>query len=515
MTNSHLVKSYASMFRDLEQSSDLAASRYLAQVEATAAAKHPLLLLAFAGSVALVGWQYWLSGATVWQRTSVMSGYFVLPIAVASFWLAVWISSRDARNETLEFIDSLPAKGWVRSVEALGAGLVPTGYAVLVLVIALAVGATGNPAGTAIWAEIVAAPIIVALAWLGGLLLGGVKRARILAPLVLLVVSFLELLASPDIELGASTSRGGNVHQLLPWVPPSAFDSPVSLMLRPSGQHFLFLLALLCVLLSLLLVRTTRNERLGRSARVVLVLFAVTTISLAIAVSRSDGARVDWTSLTASQTCRELDGVLYCAYEGFEAWIDDWRETVLQVQDVMPIDIKRVVQRPENTTFAEDDVLADTPVTGFEWDNPWIGAQRNRLNLAVALGNSEIGLPSHRRDGICSAISQGRSVFPLWLAGTAVEDGGEVIGSVINASGVVLAMNDRGLVGGAVVSREAGEVALEILENHSTTAVDVFDDRLPELSDSKLSLAAVAAWFNGVELPTDGSVAQLPVEPCP
>jgi hypothetical protein len=443
-------------------------------------------------------------GAVVWQTASVELSGWLLPVAIASYLIGSSSSSSEWREETEEFLDSLPNGRQARTLGRVMAAAAPVGYSLILLTAWILIGARDSPAGEIIWSEVAIGPLSLALAWTIGCLVGGFRRFRSAPSLFLVAYLFFQLLASPDIEVGASGPSQSDAGRLLMWLPPSSFESPFEILLRPSTQRLMYLVAVLVGIVFWMMWRADRSTSKKRwlvagtsvAMAIVFVLgyvVASATPTVAWAAQSLDRPRADWLKLTSAQRCTNTDGVAFCAYPTFDPWIHVWNDAVARSASLAPERVEGVAQRPSNTTFDGVDPGPGWVITGFSWDKPNADEPVHAFALAASAGNLAVGLPSGYQAS-CDAHGQGRSIVPLWLAATSVDNGVMLLRQLAEQPGPVTSIGGVGL-GNAIFGPDALNLALDISELPMTDVESVFASRLSQLTDPNLTTEEVASWF--------------------
>lgn len=477
----------------------------LAGWEALALVRHPVLVGAAAMS-AFLAVSSAVAGAVVWQTQAAMLGGHLLPLVVASFLVSTWRASRQRRYRTEEFLDSLPEVRSVRVISYIGAAAAPIGYSLAILTAVLVVGMLSNPAGRLSGAELLAGPVVVAIGWVAGLLLGGgLGRLRFLAPLVLMGYAFLQLLASPDVELGTSLPSERDPSRLLLWHPPSAFDTPFEVLLRPSGLRLAYLGAVLFFLLALTVRRGTKARLLVWTVRGAMALALPLSVGLAYLVVNAEptagwgwnspiGLRVDWEQLTDRQTCQITGDVSYCAYPGFEPWIPEWQSVIEATASTVPRslregDVLRVVQRPERSAFPGSEVGAGGVVTSFAWDRPGTRRPVEGFKLALRSVRRLLGRAPGPADRVMVTQDHASSVVTLWAAATSVERGSELLEQLARDTGGSFGEH------GISVDAATAEVALQISNLAVSDVIEVLDQNAAGIQHASTPVIQLVEWF--------------------
>lgn len=165
----------------------------------------------------------------------------------------------------------------------------------------------------------------------------------------------------------------------------------------------------------------------GGAGRVFALVLAVAVAGAGIALTRT-GEPEETGGATA---CSVEASVEYCAYDGYEGFVEHWAAAVEPVRAQVPQAVRSVMllvtqrfdRAPSPAAFA-------TPKT--DWGR---GSEKGVAELALALdaANWAVGL---RRDVLCDPTGQGRGIVAWWLAGqvssgaaAALRSGADVLGS--------------------------------------------------------------------------------------
>jgi hypothetical protein len=235
------------------------------------------------------------------------------------------------------------------------------------------------------------------------------------------------------------SSAGSLAWRLFPveleWSPAPGFP-------RPAGWHFLYLLAVLVIVLAVAPLRH-RRWRPGLAVTVVLAV-----VLAAVAVQRQGAERTPEGAamLTATepylgpaaQSCERHGRVAYCPLAGYGRWVPLWRAAVEPVVAAVPAvagDLPAVRQGIGPVTDA---------VVGLRWARHGAWAQDSRVDLAEEYVRVLLDLPGlqfgasppgqHRAawpsgtvvaapSGECSGAGQLRTVVGLYLVAQAQPDG--------------------------------------------------------------------------------------------
>lgn len=498
---------------------------HLGRFEALRTLRHPLTWVGAAGSA----WMMWVLGgdvAPILERDSVFLAGAMLPLAATTLLSANYATLRQTRLP--ELLATQPS-GTTAPVLGVQLGVVsPVLLAVLLQAVGLAYLLLGDPVGSIAWSELAVGPLLVAVFGMGGVLLARGIRHPIIAPLFLVGLAVLQLLASPDAQIFSSEPTA-NVEWLAPWMIPSSFAPIEDLAARPSWLHLVYLIGLGLVLGSLAVPPKGRV----RTARYFLVgFFAAGVVAGSVTLPSEPGGTFNWPEAAASQTCDTAADIEFCAFGFYADWIPRWQATVAAVDALAPVSIDEVIQRPHNIGWDEDSGLSNgvRALTTLEWDRP--RARPNQaFGLALASAQSAVGLPTmpetraltpEEIDSVieqnpgypgdlraqlesegpqqqdCSAIGQARIVVALWLAGAALSNGAEVLQQRLDEypSAVTFIPPEPAHRSGVTIGRSDAELALELLSLPPTEVHDELENRWGEAIDPVTPVVDLAAWFD-------------------
>ncbi|MCI0545363.1 MAG: hypothetical protein L0Z49_13125, partial [Actinobacteria bacterium] len=295
----------------------------LARFEGLRLLRSPFTWIGTAGSIALI-W-YWLGGvAPILQRDVVFLAGAMLPLA-ASTLLAANEATLHRRRNT-ETLTTLP-RGDSEPVWGIQTGIAgPVAVAVVVQTIGIIYLLSGGPIGWIDWWELAVGPVMVAVFGLAGVFLGRTFRHSIVASVTLVGIAFLQLMASPDVQIfSPEPGPTASVEWLAPWMIPSNFQSVEDLISRPSVLHLVYLLLLGGLLVGLGVPGRSRGGRLIRLSAA--GVFTLAVVAVSINMNQQLPTRFDWQAAADSQACEVNDGIEYCAFSAYQPWIQRWQET--------------------------------------------------------------------------------------------------------------------------------------------------------------------------------------------
>lgn len=379
----------------------------LALGEAARVVHNPVTWVSTVGSLWLT-WRWVGQTAPILFRDSVYVVGGLMPIAAAAILLGNFATLREREAEENQLLESLPNPAMVRTVGLLTAGAAPALVALVVEVAAVVFLLSGGPIGRFLWLELASGPVIVAVAWCSGVVFARWLPSGVVAPLALLGLGFVTLVASPDADLLSPQSTPERAFEWLAlWTPPSSFEIPEAQLFRPVGPRLAYLGVLMVATACLALARhiSTLARRLG-----MVTVAGILVAAAAIPPTQTpsywwDG--VDWQSYFGDQPCEVVGEVTYCAFPAYRDWIPLWHDAVDATGQLLPIKVERVVQRP--LTFAtSDDPGIQHPnlvMTTNSWDRAGAAPLR-RFVLASNVAFTALGLPTQQREWPYSRAEQ-------------------------------------------------------------------------------------------------------------
>ncbi|WP_439674329.1 hypothetical protein [Embleya sp. MST-111070] len=352
-----------------------------------------------------------------------LAGYGLL-IAACVLFVTNAAAARDRRHGTTEAFDALPCRPEARTRAVALAGMV-----VGALLAAAACGVylavrrvQGNVAGRLDPFEPLALVAATALAAVLGVVLARWLPSLIATPIVVVVLALATLLNRNRPELGF----GGFGAWFLPIVLRQRPDWPS----RPSALHLVYLVAAVVACCALALLR--HGRRPGRLA-VLGVALAVAVPAGAVATARAEDpstippgrsprpgvaavdhrVRAHWFGPDA-QRCEVRDGVTYCAFRDYTAWIPLWAGAVGPVAAGLPAAARGrlPVVRQVTGTWSW---FVDRPPHSVETGLIWVRSPAYRIMLAGGFAAEATGLGPEG----CDARGRAGTVVALWLLGRA------------------------------------------------------------------------------------------------
>ena len=405
----------------------------LARVESVRLVRHPLVL---AASVLFLGpWLFFLARGDdrypALRDAALELQFLVLLLFGSAVMVAANLGALRAHRHHVDEFFGVLTMSRSRRTAGLLLALLPTGGLVTVLVLvrlgvsAALPGAAGSPH----WAEVLTSPALVLLLGVIGVLLAGLVRSVVVAPIGVLGILVLVLIG------GVAGTPSRAVMAVLPLIfrtPPYAL--PAELVDRPSTGHLVYLVGVTGVLAVAALLRAGAR---GVTYLALGLAGALAVAGAAVQVpADTDVVRARAAAVAAPaplHTCRTVDGATYCAFDDFAPWIDAWAETVRAVRRPVPSSAPLFVRQRipvdgewlgTSTTLEEmqaaaalrrdDDRAAGMPEAvpiGTEWSD------RAAASLAAAVAYRLIvGVSSDNGNGlVCGA----RGALVVWLVGQA------------------------------------------------------------------------------------------------
>lgn len=388
---------------------------------------------------------------------------------------------------------------------------------------------------------------MVAVLGLGGVLLGRRLPHPIVAPIVLVGLSLIQLLSSPDAQLSSPTGPTTNIEWLAPWLTPSAFEELELVTSRPAGIHLVYLM-LLGGVTGLLAHKSSRISTPLALAMAVILAGLVVGVTVTLPSEPTPESRFDWQAAAANPTCENNDSVEYCSFDFYQEWIPRWQETVTNVSEVLPVGLEMVIQRPLHSTFEPDDTEHPGWVlTSTEWDREG-GLPNHKFDLAQTAAQSAVGLPTmpttrryteeelesilaqnpdHPDDlaailrsessfpQACSAIGQARAAVAVWAAATALEKGDQALNKALeDAPSPTFRISTNQLHEPAVtIGTGDAELALMLTRQPTDHVAQTLTSRWPEVLDPSTTSSELASWF-GISTPPNSEPDWVQA-PCP
>jgi hypothetical protein len=359
-------------------------------------------------------------------------------------------------TERSEAIDITPASQHTRTLALLAgcsAAAAALGLAAQLLVLGWMM--LNDPVTTLNWWEVLAGTATVGLTVSLGVAAGRWFPSRAIGPLALIAL----IGASVYLQMYGTIQQFGEQVRWLAPIVPLEFH-PVELTFRAPGTHLIYLLGLAFFFATLALLKG-KHRRMsipitGLVISIVVVVFCA--VSQAQAYDRFDyEARLQaLLPPNAEYVCAQNGRGTYCAYPGYEGWIEEWAALVEPVLDLAPDEVSgRGLTVRQYPTRALDLLLSGSDIepglaTGMWWGRQ-VGGDAfwgDAYPFGMALGAAAwaVGLPmepvagtwelqadgsesfipgteGHSPDEVsyqaCDTWDQGRAVIALWMASQA------------------------------------------------------------------------------------------------
>ncbi|MGW8886683.1 ABC transporter permease [Streptomyces sp. NPDC055749] len=496
----------------------------LARAESVRMLRHPAVLAAVAGIV--LPWIYRAATGDAGNRFPVLqveSRLVQLPMLLLAVGTALAVNLaclRSSRQGVDALYEILVLPRWGRATAHL-LSTVP-----LALLAAALSGArmaylgtrTGAAGSVQVW-ELLAVPALVLLGGAVGVLTAQVTKSVVAAPLVVAVLGILTLAALVN---NTSPSR---------WLSPVAYENefaaplPSDLIWRPAEWHLLWLLALTAILVvAALLLAGARSRLLGTGAALVALAVAAGVMQMrAMPVEVNEKLTRATERPAASQECRTVGKVGYCAFPEFGGRVTQWSEVVRGELRHVPAAVASspyaVRQRifpagngtgaavvPPEGSWAADDKEAGTPgavTVGTDWAQGGHGTD---------IANNEVitfaGVFAHRlvtggrlEEGKATPVCGARAVVTLWLAAQATEGTEGAFFSLVDRTyGGGVQLSILGSASGLMFDAPEQDVAVELLDRPAGEVGTLVREGWAELTAEGTSVERAAELF-GVTAP--------------
>lgn len=511
----------------------------IARFEARKIWRHPALIAAAIITIYQLYQQINWSVAPVLNRDSYTSAWPMV-IYAAGVYLAVGTTvNRRHGAQDEETLGAFPVTPLTRT---LGTGLAfvsPLLVAIVMQGTVLAMRALNGPVTSIVWSEALTGPLTVALGAAAGMAVGWTFRASLAVPLAGLVFLGGTLVVWwEDFLFGPYT----------PWLAPVpsldrnqyAFEQAY----RPSDWHLLYLLLLTAFFVAVATVRGRRRRGWLASIGLTLVLLAgVVWVGMAqlaeLTATEEATRRSRYIATTGDYVCQQRDTVTYCAYSGYEGWIDEW---AAQIEPVLAMVPNQIAARPleirqQVPYFADDgeDLAPAGDLTAGMWwsrrsyDSSLVA---HRLGMALAAAGWSVNLPTRSLpteseviDGeivvtpfdpatgdpeemqlrACHSNGQARAVAALWYAiqssPEAVEalrfqTSGERYGGLRPQDNTSIDIGFRQPSSTVAYFRREALVALDLHELPPNEVSRTLSDHWDELTDPGTTTEDIASWFS-------------------
>lgn len=503
--------------------------------EAIRMVRHPLTWVGTLASFYSVYELFWGRGPVL-ERDSILLAGAMLPVAATTLLVSFYSVLR--QRATPELLSTQPADRNMRLVGVqlgtFGPGLV----GLAVMTIGTVYLLSGDPIGRLLWLELLSGIIMIPAAGVVGTALARWLPHPIVAPVALVGLGVVQFWASPGFEVFDrfpwSDYVNADIEWLAPWMVIDGFAPLDVIGDRPAFLHLLFL-----IVFGLVVAYLTRERIQARFVSRVAVAagFVVVLGTVSVGIADDEADVFEWPAATEAQVCRVDDGVEYCAFRFYEGWIPRWQATVAAVDELAPVDLDRVVQRPHNIGWDDDSGLGDRTglaLTTLEWDRPGATPEQ-QFSLALMAAQTSVGLPGvaqlrpfteaeideileqnpdasqglrealveEERERSCSAVGQARTVAAVWIAGSATPDGARVVDWLIERrpefDRFSLAFIDPSHRLGVIVGRPDAELARRLLTLPEEEVHTTFTENWDGLVDPQTTSAVLASWFGQPE----------------
>ncbi|SEQ09859.1 hypothetical protein SAMN05216188_10255 [Lentzea xinjiangensis] len=355
-----------------------------------------------------------------WSVDTVDTATAVLILGAGAMLASNLATLRDSRGGLAELLAPLPVRPRTRTLAVLVAAVsVAVLLSALIMALHFATLLVGSvPVGRFDITELVTGVVMVGLMAATGVALARWVPGLIAAPITVLVLVWA-MFQFPGV-----------------WLLPVVPDLKIAIdAARPPLWHLLYAVGLLVSVFAVAMLRHGVRAWPGTllvAGLVAVVFGGVLTTTSPEASSPSANAsrgRSDRLVTAGADHCETLNGVRYCSFPSFAAWIPLWQQAVDPVVAAAPpaarTELPSIVQRTRTGKF---DLQAQRTV--IMPDTSWGrngGETASRRSLAAQMAGALTGFPPitvrETIDG-CDARNQSRTVIALWLTGqveTAVE----------------------------------------------------------------------------------------------
>ena len=528
----------------------------VARFEARKIWRHPALIVVTAITAYELYQQVQWTNAPVLNRDSYTSAWPMI-IFAAGVYLAIGTTvNRRHGAESDETFDALPVAPMTRT---LGTGLAFVSPLLVAIAMqgAVLVARTLSGSVTAIiWSEVLIGPVTVALGAAAGMAVGWAFKSPIAVPLAGLGFVGLTLTVWwEDFMFGPYT----------PWLAPVpsldrnqyAFEQGY----RPSSIHLVYLVLLTIFFVTVAVSwRRQGSERVAAIATSLLILGGVIWAGSAQLAGLTPVEEVAWESQylagSGDYVCEHRGSVTYCAYQGYEGWINEWAGEVEPVLALAPAQATQgpLEIRQQVSYFVDGEELppAADLTAGMWWSRGPYDSYlvAHRLGMALGVAGWAVGLPTHQvpiksevvegelvarpfdpnTDGAaemqiraCSSDGQGRAVVALWYATQSSPESrealefqvsGERFGGLSPEDNTGIDIGYRQPSSAVLYFRREAQVALELSRLPTSEVGAAFEARWDQATDPTTTTEDVAAWF-GVDVPGMGDADDSWTIPCP
>lgn len=531
----------------------------VARFETTRVWRHPALIIA----VLVTGFELYRqvdwSRAPVLNRDSFTTAWPMIFLAAGVF---LSIGSAAHRRHAVEEDDALQGLPVSPTTQAIGIGLAfvsPLLVGIVMQGTALVLRALDGPVTSIVWSEVLTGPLTVALGAAAGLAIGYGFRSPLALPIS--IVGFAG---------GILTVWWANSGYLLgpytPWLAPvTSLDwnqYTYEQAYRPSSAHAVYLLLLVGFFGFAAAVRgRSGRERFVSVAAAVFLLGGAVLAGIAqlneLTPAEETARQAPFDPVAGNYICEDRATVTYCAYVGYEVWIEEW---VAQIEPVLASMPEEVTARPLGVRqqipyYLDGEELPQVGnvMAGMWWSRRPVDANyvSHPLGMALATAGWAVGFPDrdlpirttlvddeivaepvddpaavdpdelHYRS--CRADGQARAVAAMWYAAQATPEStaglefltsGERYGGIPTGENVVLDLGYRQPSSSVIYYRKEAIVALDLDRLPADQVRDTLTARWEEVTDPSTTTEELATWF-GITVPEMSDADQMGTIPCP
>ena len=428
----------------------------LARIEARRVALHPATLFGLALSI----WAMWglnAGEAPVLNRAGTNLALPQVLLAGGALIAASNAAVRMWNTERSEAIDITPASQRTRTLALLAGCSAASAVGLAVQLLVLGWMMLNDPVTAVNWWEVLAGPATVGFAVSAGVAAGRWIPSRASGPLALITL----IGASVYLQMVDTIQQFGEQVRWLSPIVPLEYE-PVELSFRAPGAHLVYLLGLALFFASLALLKGKHRRT---SFPIIGLVISIVAVVFGGALQAQTHDRFDYEARLqallppdAEYVCAQNGRGTYCAYSGYEGWIEEWAALVEPVLDLAPdevssrgLTVKQYPARALDLLMNGSDVEIDYEpglATGMWWgrqvgDDGGTWGDAYPFGMALAAAAWAVGLPvepvagiwelqddasesfipgteGHSPDEIsysaCDTWNQGRAVVALWMA---------------------------------------------------------------------------------------------------
>ncbi|MGH8870880.1 MAG: hypothetical protein ACRDWS_02785, partial [Acidimicrobiia bacterium] len=424
---------------------------------------------------------------------------------------------------------------------------------------ALVLRALDGPVTSVAWSEVWTGPATVALGAAAGLAIGYGFRSPWASPIVAVA-------AAGGILTVWWVDSGYLLGPYTPWLAPvttldwNQYASEQAR--RPATAHLVYLLLLVAFFAVAATIRGRTGRGLVLSVGATLLLLggavlAATAQLTELTPAQEVARQAPFDPVTGDYVCEERGTVTYCAYAGYEGWIEEWAAQIGPVLASMPDEVSaRSLQvRQQVTCFMDGEELpqAGDVMAGMWWSRRpydtnyvahplgmalaaagWaVGFPGNHLPIRVTVVNEEIAAepvsdpasvdPDELQYRSCRSDGQARAVAALWNAAQATPQSAEGLrflssgdryGGLGDNENFTIDLGYRQPSSSVIYYRREALVALDLSRLPADEVREMLGERWALVTNPSTTTEDLAGWF-GIRVPGMTGTDDMGTIPCP